>query len=270
MQKLTEAAFRRRLDELKNRLVSADAFEPLLNALYTRLLRTRQEELILRADNYLRLLLPPKQHSRLAHPAMVQALAAAGYYQKASRLEKQFSSAAQELLPYTPFAALSKHAGKTASFIKEGAYNAQLAALARLPAALKKLALRDFKELTANYAQGHYKAVIVLAGSLLEILLIARLKKLKITHVKNTNPGTHESKPLLKANLNELLACAQEHHLLAENKLRLTQAARICRNLIHPGREIATRQTACANKAEICFLSVLEMLDALAVPSNKL
>lgn len=264
MQKLTETAFKRRLDALKSALVNGEDFDSALDAFYARLLATRQETLILRADQYLRMFLPPDGQTRLNRPGLVQALYSCGFIPQASALDKPDADA--PLRPYTPLRTLSKYAGAA----DKASYSARLKRLAKLPALFSAAAVRDFKELADNYARGNYKSVIILAGSLLELLLIARFKKMRILQIKNVLPDKHPAKKLLEAGLNDLLHLAEEENLLPREGLRLTKAARICRNLVHPGLEISSRQKVNANKAEICFLSVLEALDALFPPSNKL
>lgn len=267
MQKLTETAFKRRLDKLKSALFNGEDFDAALDEFYTRLLATGQAALLLRADQYLRMFLPPAEQTRLHRPALVQALYSCGFVQKAAALDNPaLASADTPLRPYTPLCSLSKYAGAA----DKEAFSARLQRLAKLPAPFRAAAERDFKELADNYARGNYKSVIILAGSLLELFLIARFKKMRVLQIKNANPGKHPAKKLLEAGLNDLLRLAEEENLLPRAGLRLTKAARICRNLIHPGLEISSRQKADANKAEICFLSVLETLDALFPPSNKL
>lgn len=285
--KLTETQFRKYLDKLKQTIIAGDPFEKDLEALYIRLQKARQNALILRAYRFLQLCLPASARQKLFHPVLVQALYDSNQLKKAQQMERAIHDDNRPLRPYTPLASLSKYAARkprretddahiplpkawqtgmeklTGNGLLQCGWAEKRAQLQKTPAAYRTILLRDFDELVLNYLFGNHKAVIILSGSVLETLLIYRLKKQKVRQINVKKPGHLVSKQPLDANLNDLLAAADQHGLLPPGQLKLSRAARIYRNLVHPGRELSEKVTVNANKAEICFLCVLETADSL-------
>lgn len=122
---------------------------------------------------------------------------------------------------------------------------------------------RDFDELVFNYLVGNSKAVIILSGSLLEILLVYYLNKKKISKVEYTINSRTVSKDLYDAVLNDLLQHFETNGLISAQNYHLGNISRIYRNFIHPGKEVREQEKLDNQKSEISFMSVMELIDAL-------
>ncbi len=133
--------------------------------------------------------------------------------------------------------------------------------LARLSRTYQKTLLDIFDELTASYLLKNYRSVAVLAGALLEILLILHLwqklgkKKLALNERKPQN--------LADLNLKDLIDLCAQNDLLNKHLLHLTRVARNQRNFIHPGKELTAKAALTPAGARLCFLTVQEVADAL-------
>lgn len=127
----------------------------------------------------------------------------------------------------------------------------------------KVLIQRDFDELVFNYLVGNSKAVIILSGSLLEILLVYYLEKRKVTKVVYTINNRTVSKDLYEAVLNDLLQHYEVNGLISTQNFHLGNISRIYRNFIHPGKEVREQEKLDNQKSEISFMSVMELIDAL-------
>lgn len=122
---------------------------------------------------------------------------------------------------------------------------------------------RDFDELVFNYLVGNSKAVIILSGSLLEILLVYYLDKKKVAKVEYTINSRTVSKDLYEAVLNDLLQHFESNGLISAQNYHLGNISRIYRNFIHPGKEVREQEKLDYQKSEISFMSVMELIDAL-------
>lgn len=122
---------------------------------------------------------------------------------------------------------------------------------------------RDFDELVFNYLVGNSKAVIILSGSLLEILLVYYLDKKKVNKVEYTINSRTVSKNLYDAVLNDLLQHFEFNGLISTQNYHLGNISRIYRNFIHPGKEVREQEKLDNQKSEISFMSVMEIIDAL-------
>lgn len=122
---------------------------------------------------------------------------------------------------------------------------------------------RDFDELVFNYLVGNSKAVIILSGSLLEILLVYYLDKKKVGKVEYTINNRTVSKDLYDAVLNDLLQHFESNGLISAQNFHLGNISRIYRNFIHPGKEVREQEKLDNQKSEISFMSVMELIDAL-------
>lgn len=200
-------------------------------------------------------------------------------------LRAMAAHAENTLPPYTPLASLSKYAAPkkaaakrpkvrrvpeawtqaasalTPEKLEELGYYAKKEQLARAPRAFRAALARDFDELVLNYLFNNRRAVVVLSGSLLEILMALHLRyRLKI---KNTASNGRQTRDVFDLTLHDLIAVYAERKLLPEHLLRLGRAARVQRNFIHPGKELLEQSGITPAGARVCFLTVLEMVDQL-------
>lgn len=122
---------------------------------------------------------------------------------------------------------------------------------------------RDYDELVFNYLVGNYKTVIILSGSLLEILMIYFLYRKRVQTVEYSLNNRVVTKNIFKAVLNDLLQHFEEKNLISKQNFHLGNVSRIYRNFIHPGKEVKEQEKLDAQKAEISFMSVMELIDTL-------
>ena len=94
---------------------------------------------------------------------------------------------------------------------------------------------RDIKELFLNYLMKNEKAVIVLAGSLVEVLLIYYCEKKKIKKIVYQRQSKTISRKLYEADLGDLLNFFEQQKILSDIIIHMGNISRISRNFIHPG-----------------------------------
>lgn len=124
----------------------------------------------------------------------------------------------------------------------------------------KKLLIRDVEELFLNYLMKNEKAIIVLSGSLVEILLIYFCEKKKIGTITYQRNNKTISRKLYEADLGDLLSFFEEQRMLGDIIIHMGNISRISRNFIHPGKELREAEKLNQSKADLCFLSTLEIL----------
>ncbi len=115
----------------------------------------------------------------------------------------------------------------------------------------KSLLIRDFHELQNCVKYESSKSVLILSGSIIEATLLEFF-----TH--NLPSGTTESK-LLKLNLSELIIEAESIGLISSKSKELSTVIKNYRNLIHPGREIRTKEEFDFDTAIVSF-SLVKMI----------
>lgn len=302
MTRLLKTRVKQRADEIKTLILSGKPFEEQLSGLYTDLRLGAKHAWAVELYRLLLLYVPEEEKSRLLHPALLQAFISTGHAalarQTAQTLLRQNprapetrkllagleSRAENTLVPYTPLAALSPYAdGKTQrkksvlrrlppaweqaakaltpQKLEETGYYAKKAQLARTPKLYRAALERTFDELTFNHLFRNYRAEGVLAGAMLEMLLAVHFRhKLKL---KNLSAPGKPARDVFDLSLNDLLAEAARRALLPGRTLRLCRAARVQRNFIHPGKEILEQNGVTPAGARVCFLAVLETMDAL-------
>ncbi len=108
----------------------------------------------------------------------------------------------------------------------------------------KHILNRDYKELEICLNSKAHKAVMVLCGSILELLLIETLIYFD-DHNSKKNDYTN-------LHLNDLLSKSKEKGLISENSFYLSYVVKDFRNLIHPGREIRKGEIPDEDTSQIC------------------
>jgi hypothetical protein len=101
----------------------------------------------------------------------------------------------------------------------------------------------DYDELVVSVNNGAWKAVHVLAGSIIEALLVDSLLATRTPGAKGKDP--------LKMDLSDLISECRTAGLLSESTEQLSTVVRNYRNLIHPGRLMRLRETVNESKAEV-------------------
>lgn len=119
---------------------------------------------------------------------------------------------------------------------------------------------RDLNELFLNYVMANHKSVVVMSGSLVETLLIYHCEKKKIAKIVYERNQRQISKKLYDADLGDLLDYFEQNKILSDIFVHMGNIARISRNFIHPGKELRETEQLTQAKADICFISALEVV----------
>lgn len=130
----------------------------------------------------------------------------------------------------------------------------------RVKKKFRKILFRDIEELFLNYLVKNEKAVIVLAGSLVEVLLIYYCEKKKIKKIVYQRQSKSISRKLYEADLGDLLSFFEQKRILGDIVIHMGNISRISRNFIHPGKELREAEEINQTKADLCFLSTLEII----------
>ncbi len=120
--------------------------------------------------------------------------------------------------------------------------------------AFRKSLESDFEELTACDKAKAWKAVHVLAGSIIEAVLIDHLSE----------SGKTPSKDPLKMELAELIQFCKDEEILSQKSVDLSSVVRGYRNLIHPGRVIRLKEQVDARGASIAQALVEIIVEEVA------
>ena len=128
----------------------------------------------------------------------------------------------------------------------------------------RDIAERDLNELFFNYLMKNEKAVIVLSGSLLEVILVYYCEQKEITtlYLPRKNNRT-EKRNLYECDLAEILQYLKEKKVLSDLFVHVGNISRIYRNYIHPGRELREDEVLNQSNSDLCFLSSLEIIKTL-------
>jgi tetratricopeptide (TPR) repeat protein len=124
----------------------------------------------------------------------------------------------------------------------------------------RDLILRDFDELVINHVIKNEKTVVVLSGSLIEALLTYHCEKKKILKIKYQKGNKTIHKNLHDCDLGDLLTFFEQQNVLGDLIVHLGNISRIQRNYVHPGKELREKDTLDDSKAELCFISTLEII----------
>ncbi len=122
---------------------------------------------------------------------------------------------------------------------------------------------RDLDELYINFLLKNSKSVIILSGSLVELLLIYFLEKRKITTVAYNFNNKSVSRKLYDCTLFDLLNFCDQQALLKNVIVHLGNVSRLHRNYIHPGKELKDNEPLDFIKATLCFSTTIEILKAV-------
>lgn len=128
----------------------------------------------------------------------------------------------------------------------------------------REIAERDLNELFLNYLMKNEKSVIVLAGSLIEVILLHYCEKKEITtlYLPRKNDKT-EKRDLYECDLAEILNYLKEKKMLGDVMVQVGNISRMYRNFIHPGKELREEELLNQSKCELCFISAIEIINKL-------
>lgn len=111
---------------------------------------------------------------------------------------------------------------------------------------------RDYAEMRACFTAEAWKSVQVLAGSIVEALLVDYL-------ASTTQPGRPQKDPL-KLDLAEAIAMCKTEKAISERTADLCSVIRSYRNLIHPGRAIRLAEQQASGKSAQIAVSLVDLI----------
>lgn len=127
---------------------------------------------------------------------------------------------------------------------------------------LRQVLKLDFVEAQQAFASGAYKACALLAGGIIEGMLLDALQSSKVRDDPNFREATTKF-PLVgqdinwdKVSMTNLIEAACKLHLLSESAVRLVPGARDFRNTVHPRAEVREGMRAGLEEAELLLALV--------------
>lgn len=102
---------------------------------------------------------------------------------------------------------------------------------------------RDLNELEVCLTAGAYKAAMVLAGSIVEAVLV--------DHYLSFPRKIDEQNKILSMSLSSLIDWAEDDQIISKTTKVLSVVIKSYRNLIHPGRELRLAETIDMNSARV-------------------
>jgi hypothetical protein len=110
----------------------------------------------------------------------------------------------------------------------------------------------DYKEMRANIEGGAWKSAQVIAGSVVEALLVEHLISFPVTGGTGKEP--------LKLDLAEAIAVCRDAKVLTPRTADLCSVVRSYRNLIHPGRLVRLDEPRPSKESASIALSLVELI----------
>lgn len=101
---------------------------------------------------------------------------------------------------------------------------------------MKNIFIRDYHELVFSYLSNQSKSVILLSGSIIELLLLYLLKIHGIMHYYLESK--QKKKSISEMDISELLEVCMKENLLHKTSQNFVNGMKQFRNFIHPGKEI--------------------------------
>ncbi|MES3034938.1 MAG: hypothetical protein V4813_13145 [Gemmatimonadota bacterium] len=111
---------------------------------------------------------------------------------------------------------------------------------------------RDYAEMSAVEAQGAWKSVQVLAGSIIEALLV--------DYLVASNDPPRAGKDLLRLDLAEAIAICQGEGILSTRSAELSSVVRSYRNLIHPARLIRLGEAQPSRQSATIAIALVDVI----------
>jgi len=128
---------------------------------------------------------------------------------------------------------------------------------------LKKILIRDLKECAYSVLLGQNKSAIILSGSIIEALLIYKIKNIGIEEYDLIGLRNRKSKCIKtidKMILDELLYVANKLKILSDTNYYLSHFSREYRNVIHPNKEIRGKMEISAENASLMWKILKEII----------
>ena len=291
-----------RADEIKQLILSGQPFAKMLAQLYTELRLQACYNQMIATYRLLLLYTDKKQTIHLYHPALLQAFIQNGQTREALKVGKVLLhqnphdpetlklmkslqlhkeghlpayTSLTRLSRYTLYIKPNKQNSKTNDLIhtlkgrlqaitpqklEELNYYEKRKQLNTVPQPYRTAVQENFDEFLICYLLGLERSVVGVAGTLLEMLLSIHLYR---ENKQKKYLINKQHKQVFELSLNELLCIYHQQKLLPKSVLNLCRAARTQRNFIHPGKEVLEKERLTAGGVQICFLAVMETIDAL-------
>jgi hypothetical protein len=129
------------------------------------------------------------------------------------------------------------------------------------PEDFREMLRRDLSSADRCFDAGDWKAATVVAGSVVEALLLWHLRKLE-------EKGKVVGRDLLKMDLHELTAVAKAADCISEDTAAACDLAKKFRNLIHPGR-VERLEVACDRATAHSALAAVHLVIRDLTPKGK-
>ena len=147
--------------------------------------------------------------------------------------------------------------------LEELSYFKIIAHISKIKRSFRAILLRDIDELFINYINGNDKSVVILSGSIVELALIYYCEKKKIHKINYQRQNRTIDKKLYECDLGDLLSYFEQNNFLGNVIIHMGNMSRIYRNFIHPGKELREAESLNQAKANLCFVSTLEILQSV-------
>lgn len=111
---------------------------------------------------------------------------------------------------------------------------------------LQEILLRDLRECVICISTKQNKAATIMCGSIIEALLLAKILEIEIIKYDISDIKSNKNSinyAVTDMGLNELLYVAEKENLICECNYHLSHYARDFRNVVHPSKEIRSKQT---------------------------
>lgn len=130
---------------------------------------------------------------------------------------------------------------------------------------LRDILLRDVRECVISLLTNQYKSCIVICGSIIEVILVAKIEEKGITNydigiLLHKKP---QSKAVIKMDLNELLELAKAEKIVEIEEYHLSNYVRYYRNIIHPSCEVRKKYDVNEDTAKLMWGVLLVIIKQL-------
>lgn len=132
---------------------------------------------------------------------------------------------------------IEKMDGFTINNLNELEYNEVIAKLNLIKnKSIKKMFIRDYDELVFNYLSLQSKTVIIMCGTIVELILLYILEKKGIEKYKVSS--SKKEKKVDNMNITEMLEVCASQNILHSTPQKFIDGMKQFRNFIHPGKEL--------------------------------
>lgn len=129
---------------------------------------------------------------------------------------------------------------------------------------LREILLRDLHECAISISTGQNKSATVMCGSIIEALLLNKIMQKRISGYDISEIRRNcEKFPVTNMSLNELLYVADKEKLICKSNYHLSHYIRDYRNLVHPAKEIRTKQNISHENVQVIWSVLKQVINEL-------